>query len=99
MSIVYCIDQERGLAVVLWDGRVTGGEFLAHARRLLADTEWPPGEGRHFADLRSAIVDQSVDDAVLKEAADYLERIRRSGVSEWLSWPGTHSYKRLWTRS
>ena len=70
MSIVYCIDQECGLAVVLWDGRVTGGEFLAHARRLLADTEWPPREGRHFADLRSAIVDQSVDDAVLKEAVD-----------------------------
>ena len=70
MSIVYRIDQERGLAVVLWDGRVTADEFLAHARRLLADAEWPPPEGRHLTDLRSAIVDASIDDAVLKEAAD-----------------------------
>ena len=42
MGIVYRIDQDCGVAVVLWDGRVTADEFLAHTRRLLADTEWPP---------------------------------------------------------
>jgi hypothetical protein len=30
MSIVYRIDKEKGLTVVLWEGVVTADEFLAH---------------------------------------------------------------------
>ena len=55
MGIVYRIDQERGLVVVLWDGRVTADEFFAHARRLLADAEWLPVK----ADISRTSVPQS----------------------------------------
>ena len=79
MGIVYRLDQGRDLAVVLWDGRVMADEFLAHLRRLLADPEWPPLDGRHLTDLRSTIVDASVDDAVLKEAVDLVGAHPRVG--------------------
>ncbi len=72
MGIVYRIDQDRGLAVVVWDGRVTADEFLAHTRRLLADTEWPPREGRHLADLRSAILDRSAVSYAVEDAVDLI---------------------------
>jgi hypothetical protein len=70
MSIAYHIDHERGLALVLWNGVVTAAEFLAHARWLVADPAWPPSGGRHLTDLRSATLHPSIDDGVLREAAD-----------------------------
>jgi hypothetical protein len=48
---------------------VTGDEFLAHAERLVRDPEWPPGERRHLTDLRSAILEPTID-GVVNEAAD-----------------------------
>ena len=70
MSIVYRIDQERGAAFVVWDGVVAADEWLAHVRRLLADATWPPDGRRHLSDLRTATVDASIGEAVLKQAAD-----------------------------
>jgi len=70
MSIVYRIDHERGVAFVVWDGVVTADEWLAHVRRLLTDADWPPGGRMHLTDLRTATVDASIDEAVLKQAAD-----------------------------
>jgi len=70
MSIVYRINQERGVAFVVWDGLVTADEWLAHVRRLLADADWPPDRRRHLSDLRTATPDASIDEVVLKQAAD-----------------------------
>ena len=70
MSIVYRVDQEQGVAFVVWDGVVTAGEWLAHVRRLLADAASPPDGRRHLSDLRTATPDASIDEAVLKQAAD-----------------------------
>src|SRR6188474_3654637 len=70
MSIVYRINQERGVAFVVWDGLVTADEWLAHVRRLLADADWPPDRRLHLSDLRTATPDASIDEVVLKQAAD-----------------------------
>lgn len=70
MSIVYRINQERGVAFVVWDGLVTADEWLAHVRRLLADADWPPDRRLHLSDLRTATPDASIDEMVLKQAAD-----------------------------
>ena len=70
MSIVYRHDQARGTTYVLWDGIVTANEFLTHVRKLVADPRWPLEARRHLSDLRTASVEASIDEAVLKQAAD-----------------------------
>ena len=67
MSITYSIDEDLGMVFVLWDGTVTAAEWLTHVRRLTADARWPTS--RALSDLRSARLDSSIDDAVLREAA------------------------------
>jgi hypothetical protein len=69
VSISYRIDLERGLTAAVWDGQVTADDFLNHARRIIADPAWPAGE-HHLTDLRTATLDSSIDDAVLKRVAD-----------------------------
>jgi hypothetical protein len=70
MSIVYRIEADPGITYVVWDGTVTADEWLAHVQRLLADPEFPPAGHLHLTDLRTATVDASIDEAVLKTAAD-----------------------------
>lgn len=69
MSIVYRIEEERGIAFVLWDGMVTGDEWLRHVRRLIVDPKWPPAQALHLSDLRSARIDGSINTTALQEAA------------------------------
>jgi hypothetical protein len=79
MSIVYRVDERLGTAFVVWQGTVTAEEFLAHVRRLTADADWPPDQRKHLTDLRSAIVDVSIDDQVLKTAADLFGKHPKTG--------------------
>jgi hypothetical protein len=72
MSIVYRIEEERGVALVLWGGVVTADEWLTHVRRLVADPKWPPA--LHISDLRSAHLDPSIDEAAIQEGADLFGR-------------------------
>ena len=74
MSIVYRVDQRLGASLVLWHGTVTADQFLAHVRRLTADPDWPPDGKRHLSDLRTAVFDASIDNDVLKTAADLYGR-------------------------
>ena len=69
MSIVYRIDQEKGLTLVLWEGVVTADEFLAHVRRLCSDADWPPPKRLHLSHLRFTSLDASMDDAIIDKAA------------------------------
>ena len=69
MPIDYEIDSQLGTTFVSWRGLVGRDEFVVHVRRLLADPAWPPRHARHLCDLRSATLDQSIDAAVLAEAA------------------------------
>ncbi len=70
MPIAYRIDQEAGVSLVVWDGMITAEEFLAHARRICADPDWPTGRRRHLTDLRSGTLDASITLPVLQQAAD-----------------------------
>jgi hypothetical protein len=70
MSIVYRIDKEKGYTLVLWVGVVTADEFLTHVRQLSSDADWPPPGRLHFADLRIASLDASMDEVILQAAAD-----------------------------
>jgi len=53
VAIGYRLDKPLGLTLVVWDGDITGEEAEGHARRLLADPEWPPGP-LHLLDATSA---------------------------------------------
>jgi len=69
---VYRVEEERGVAFVLWDGVVTADEWLTHVRRLVVDPQWPPA--LHLSDLRSAQIAPSIDEAVMREAVDLFGR-------------------------
>jgi hypothetical protein len=69
MSIVYSIEEDRGIAFAVWEGLVTAAEWLTHVRHLVADPKWPPSRALHLSDLRSARLDPSIDKAALSEAA------------------------------
>jgi hypothetical protein len=70
MSIVYRIDKEQGSTFVLWHGVVTAEVFLAHARQLRSDADWPPDRHLHLSDLRTASLDVSIDEGTLAAVAD-----------------------------
>ena len=89
MSIVYRI--EDGVAFVLWDGLVKADEWLTHVRRLVADPAWPQSRALHLSDLRSADIDESINQAVLTEAAglfgshNRIQQLRAAIVAGMLS--------------
>lgn len=68
MTIVYHIDREKGITYVMWDGVVAAEEYLTHVKRLLSDPDWPPVNGLHLSDLRSAILDSTIDEPLLQKA-------------------------------
>src|SRR5262245_60215869 len=93
MSILYRIDKAEGYTLVLWDGVVTAGEFLAHAQRLSSDPDWPPPGRRHLACLNTATLDPSLDEGVVKMAAglfgrqpDKLARMKVAIVADTAFW-------------
>jgi hypothetical protein len=69
MSIVYEINTELGLAIVVCDGVITAADFLAHTNSLACDPGWPTPERRQISDWRSATLDASITQATLEEAA------------------------------
>jgi hypothetical protein len=70
VGISYHTEKEKGFTVVLWQGIVTAGEFLAHVRRLLSDEDWPPPRRLHLADLRNTSLDASMNESTIQKAAD-----------------------------
>ena len=70
MSIIYRIDKEQGITFALWHGLVTADEFLAHARKLLSDADWPPHKALHLSDIQTASIDASIDEATLETVAN-----------------------------
>jgi hypothetical protein len=101
MGVAYRIEQDPGVAYVVWDGTVTADQWMAHVRQLLLDPGWPPAGRLHLSDLRTATIDASIDDGVLKKAVELFGRhpnianlrvaivagaeFRRAGVFERLS--------------
>ena len=67
---MYTIEKDLGLTLVRWHGMVTAEEFLAHAHKLSTDPHWPPFKYLHLADLRTATVDESVNEEILLKIAE-----------------------------
>jgi len=70
MGITYWIDQEKGITFTLWDGVVTAQDFLSYVRSLIADECWLPKGRLQLSDLQYTTIDESIDEAILKEAAN-----------------------------
>ena len=67
MSIIHLCDGQRNMTFVVWDGEVTGGEWLKHVRELLADPDWP-AINRFLVDLTTVSNTQSIRENVIREA-------------------------------
>ncbi len=70
MTIVYGIDNQKGITYVLWEGVIKEGEVQAHIKRLHADPQWPPPGRLQLIDLRSLIGGAQTEPEKLKEAAE-----------------------------
>ena len=69
MSIVYRIDREKGILFIVWDGVIKAGEPQKNALGVISDAGFPPARNLILADLRTAIIDPSIDAEVLEEIA------------------------------
>ena len=77
MGIAYTIDEARGVSFALWDGLITAADWLAHVRRLTSEPQWPPSRALHLADIRTAGLDGSINEAAFREAAALYGRHKR----------------------
>jgi hypothetical protein len=53
MAIAYRLEKDLGLTVTVFDGVITGEEWINSVRGLFADPAWPPGR-LNLTDLRTA---------------------------------------------
>jgi hypothetical protein len=53
MGIAYRLNGALGLTITVFDGEITGEEWIRSVRELFADPEWPPGR-LALTDLRTA---------------------------------------------
>jgi hypothetical protein len=67
MSIRYHLDRKGDLLSILWEGRVTGEEWLAHIRQVTAEPDWP-AVTRILADLRGVADIASIHEADITQA-------------------------------
>lgn len=68
MGIAYSCDKDKGVSYEVWEGVVSGGEWVQHVRRQAADRNWPAGD-RSLTDVRLVSVDSSIGDADLKQVS------------------------------
>jgi hypothetical protein len=94
MSIVYRIDKEKGLAVVLWEGVVTADDFLAHVRRLCSDADWPPPQRLHLSHLGFTSLDASMDAAIIEKAAHLYGNHLQTGVNLKVAIVASEAFKK-----
>ena len=94
MSIVYRIDKEQGLTVVLWEGVVTADDFLAHVRRLSSDADWLPPKRLHLSHLRFTALDASMDAAIIEKAAHLYGNHLEKGVNLKVAIVASEAFKK-----
>ena len=71
MSIVYRIDKENGTLFIVWDGVIKAGDPQQNALGVTTDEDFPPARNLILTDLRTAIIDPSIDAEVLEEVATF----------------------------
>ncbi len=72
VSIRYVVRADLGFSLTVWRDVVTAEEMLAHMRRMASDPAWPEAQRRHLSLLNAARLDESIDEGILREAANLL---------------------------
>jgi hypothetical protein len=71
MSIEYAIKSERGLVLVVWDGRVTTAAWLTHLRRLFADPQYGSCT-LQLTDLRAAKISPKINGPAIGRVIEFV---------------------------
>ncbi|MGE5073030.1 MAG: hypothetical protein ACM3MF_06345 [Anaerolineae bacterium] len=71
MTINYTILDDPQLVLVAWDGLVSWDQWRAHGQRMLGDPAFRAAR-LQLTDLRSASLDESINEAALGALRDYL---------------------------
>jgi hypothetical protein len=73
MGIKYSVDRKRDLIFNLWEGTVTGEEWLAQVRQLTAEPDWP-AVTRMICDLRDVQDFSTIGEAEIAQAIELLRK-------------------------
>ena len=68
MGILYVCDRQQDIIYIVWDGKVTGDDWLNHAAKLLAEPDWSH-ISHMITDARTAFDTASIGDKEIKAAA------------------------------
>ena len=66
MGIAYSCDKDKGVSYEVWEGVVSGSDWVQHVRRQVADRNWPAGD-KSLTDVRLVSLDSAIGDADLEE--------------------------------
>jgi hypothetical protein len=66
MGIAYYCDKDKGVGYEVWEGLVTGSDWVEHVRRQAADHEWPAGD-RSLTDLQLVSHNSSIGKAEMEQ--------------------------------
>ena len=66
MGIAYSCDKDKGISYEVWEGLITGSDWVAHIRRQVADREWPAGD-KSVTDVQMVSSDSSIEKADLEQ--------------------------------
>lgn len=68
MGISYFCDKAKGISYEVWEGAVTGSEWVEHVRWQVADREWPAGD-KSLTDLQLVSENSSIGKAEIKQVS------------------------------
>lgn len=66
MGIAYSCDKDKGVSYEVWEGLVSGSDWVQHVRRQVADRNWPAGD-KSLTDVRLVSLNSAIGDADLEE--------------------------------
>ena len=69
MGIAYYCDKDKGVSYEVWEGVVTGSEWVEHVRRQVDDPDWPAGD-RSLTDLQLVSRNSSIGKAEMEQVVD-----------------------------
>ena len=69
MGIAYYCDKDKGVSYEVWEGVVTGRDWVEHVRRQVDDPDWPAGD-RSLTDLQLVSRNSSIGKAEMEQVVD-----------------------------
>lgn len=68
MAITHYSDKQKGITVIVWDGKVVWGDWLRHVQDLMVDPHWRSMQ-RFIADLQSVTDTSTIQEKEFELAA------------------------------